>query len=84
MHSCYQVAALLDDMPTSIFDGVTTYPLGLTVYQEVAEDHQGGLYCHSTVSDCVLCGSPNSSSLCMGAHGCAWHIISVCMVACDV
>ena len=36
-------------MPTSIYDGLTVYPLGQTVFHLAEEDHRGGLYCFSTV-----------------------------------
>ena len=44
-----QVVALVDGMPTSIYDGLTVYPLGQTVFHMAEEDHRGGLYCFSTV-----------------------------------
>ena len=49
-----QVVAMVDGMATSIYDGLTVYPLGQTVFQLAEEDHRGGLYCFSSVSQITL------------------------------
>ncbi len=49
-HKAFQVVAIVHGVPTSIFDGVTTYPLGQTVSHMAREDHCGGLYCFPSVS----------------------------------
>lgn len=45
----FKAAALVDDVPTSIYDGVTQYPVGCTVFQEAQDDHEGDVqWCGST------------------------------------
>ena len=39
-------------MATSIYDGITAYPLGHTVFHLAEEEHRGGLYCYTTVRKC--------------------------------
>lgn len=44
-----QIVAVVEGLPTSIYDGTTVFPLGRTVFHQAEEDHKGGLYCYRTV-----------------------------------
>ncbi|PNH03697.1 hypothetical protein TSOC_010216, partial [Tetrabaena socialis] len=52
----FKLVSLLHDTPTSIYDGRTTYPYGITVHQEAAPEHGGGLYVYPSVEDCLAAG----------------------------
>ena len=67
-----QVVALVDGMPTSIYDGLTVYPLGQTVFHLAEEDHRGGLYCFSTVRAAERSTTWSSNKF-------AWHRLPACM-----
>ncbi|CAG9460186.1 unnamed protein product [Pedinophyceae sp. YPF-701] len=51
--SRYKVVALVDGVPTSIYDASTQYPIGQTLMQRARPDHGGGMYVFRSVEDCL-------------------------------
>ncbi|PNW72440.1 hypothetical protein CHLRE_16g680005v5 [Chlamydomonas reinhardtii] len=63
----YKLVALdTDGVPTSIYDGVTKYHAGVTVYNDALPDHCGGLYVYPSYEECLRAGArgfPRASRL---------------------
>lgn len=49
----WKAVALVNGVPTSVYDGVTEYPLGATVHQAARPGHRAGLYVYRTVEECL-------------------------------
>lgn len=60
----FKVVALRpsDGAPVSVYDGDTPYWPGRTLYHEAREDHGGGLYCFTSLEECVLHAGPGGGA----------------------